>query len=452
MTLTERKDASTALRMERSAKDRTGAWTGTADVADWIAERRATQGHRVDLIPLDALQDWSFDPDTGELGHRTGRFFTVQGLRVSDGPEAFRQWDQPVIRQPEVGILGILVKEFDGVPHFLMQAKMEPGNPGLVQLSPTVQATRSNYTGAHRGAPVRYLEYFTSPDAGTVLTDVIQSEHGSWFLHKGNRNMIVETRGDVPEHPDFRWLTLGQLGELLCHDNLVNMDARTVLACVPGDGGDSLALHSDAHVVSWLSAQRSLRLLRADPVPLAAVEGWTRTRTAIGHDEGRYFRVVGVDVRAGNREVSSWTQPLFEPVGHGVTAFLTRRIGGVPHLLAQARAEGGLLNSVEIAPTVQCTPDNYAGGPSGLPPFLDVVRNAGPARLHYGAVHSEEGGRFHRAESRYLIVEATEEEAPVEAPPGFLWVTPGQLSSLTRRGNHVNVQARTLMACLRYAL
>ncbi|CAM5359048.1 GDP-mannose 4,6-dehydratase [Streptomyces cyaneofuscatus] len=86
-------------------------------------------------------------------------------------------WHQPIIVQPEVGILGILVKEFDGVPHFLMQAKMEPGNSNLLQISPTVQATRSNYTKAHKGADVRYLEYFRGPRQGRVLADVLQSEH-----------------------------------------------------------------------------------------------------------------------------------------------------------------------------------------------------------------------------------------------------------------------------------
>ncbi|GGX09472.1 NDP-hexose 2,3-dehydratase family protein [Streptomyces noursei] len=451
MSLTRRADADAARRLARSAEDLAGARTPTGEVAEWIAQRRATERHHVAPIPFDALDGWSFDPDSGDLGHRTGRFFTVQGVRVTGGPEPFPAWDQPVIRQPEVGILGLLVKEFGGVPHVLMQAKMEPGNPGLVQLSPTVQATRSNFTGAHRGAPVRYVEYFARPAPGSVLVDVLQSEHGAWFLHKANRNMIVETRDDVPEHEDFRWLTLGQIGELLGHDNLVNMDARSVLSCVPPTDDGAEALHSDTAVRSWLTAQRAAHLLRVDRIPLAEVRGWTRTDTAVSHDEGRFFRVVAVAVRAGNREVGSWTQPLFAPVGEGVTAFVTRRIGGVRHLLARAKVEGGLLQSVEIGPTVQCTPGNYAGLADGRPPFLDLVRGAPSARIRYAAVHSEEGGRFLRAESRYLLVEATAEEAPDEAPPGFLWTTPGQLADLTRHGNHVNVQARTLLACMRYA-
>lgn len=70
-------------------------------------------------------------------------------------------WDQPIINQPEVGYLGFIVKEFNGVLHFLMQAKIEPGNVNHVQLSPTIQATRSNYTQVHQGAKRYILSTFS---------------------------------------------------------------------------------------------------------------------------------------------------------------------------------------------------------------------------------------------------------------------------------------------------
>ncbi len=41
-----------------------------------------------------------------------------------------------------------------------------------------------------------------------------------------------------------------------------------------------------------------------------------------------------------------------------------------------------------------------------------------------------------------------DESLPDEAPPGYLWITPRQLASLVRFGNHVNVEARSLLACL----
>ncbi|WP_435807551.1 NDP-hexose 2,3-dehydratase family protein [Streptomyces bacillaris] len=447
-----RTDARTAERLALSARTLQGRGLPTEEVADWLAARAAANRFRVDPIPFAALDGWSFAGATGNLVHRSGRFFSVEGVHVTIGDEPLQEWQQPIIVQPEVGILGILAKEFDGVLHFLMQAKMEPGNRNLLQLSPTVQATRSNYTKVHRGAGVKYLGHFLGEGRGRVLADVLQSEHGSWFLRKSNRNMIVETTEDVSAEDDFCWLTLGQIGALLRRDNVVNMDARTVLACAPVGTGGSEALLPDTGLVSWITEERSLHEVRARRIPLETVKEWRRGPDAIEHAEGRYFRVMAVAVQAESREVTRWTQPLLEPVGLGVTAFVTRSFGGVPHVLVHARREGGFLDRVELAPTVQHTPGNYRHlTGADRPPFLDLVADAPPGRVLYEAVHSEEGGRFRHAESRCLFVAADEAEAPAQPPAGYAWVTPGQLNSLVRHGHYVNVQARTLLACLNTA-
>ncbi|MFI8404589.1 NDP-hexose 2,3-dehydratase family protein [Streptomyces sp. NPDC085463] len=448
--LHRRHDETVAARLARSA-GATGEGTAlrTADFDDWLAGRGRAHHFQVRRIAFADLDGWSFDPGTGNLGHHSGRFFTVEGLSVETDTGPFRHWQQPIIKQPEVGILGILAKEFDGVLHFLMQAKMEPGNRNLLQLSPTVQATRSNYTKVHRGADVKYLDHFTVPGRGRVLADVLQSEHGAWFFRKANRNMIVETDEDVPVDDDFCWLTLGQIGELLRRDNVVNMDARTVLACAPVASDEPGALLPDTALLSWFTARRSAPDVRAERIPLGEVRDWVRGAWSLDHAEGRYFRVVAVSVEAGNREVRGWTQPLFEPRGTGHTAFVTRSFGGVPHLLAHAKLEGGFLDRIELAPTVQCTAANHADRTGGdRPPFLDLVLSADPARVRYGVLHSEEGGRFLNAESRYLFLDADEDEAPLDAPPGYAWVTPGQLRRLVRHSHYVNVQARTLLSLL----
>lgn len=444
--LTDRADAVLSERITRSAAARRGE--SVADITAWVQRRRREVDFTVRRIPFDELDGWSFSPETGNLVHRSGRFFTVQGLRVSTGEHPDRRsWHQPIIAQPEVGILGVLAREFDGALHFLMQAKMEPGNPGLVQISPTVQATYSNYTKIHKGADVRYLEYFTDSSRGRILSDVLQSEHGSWFRRKRNRNMVVEVTDPVPEHEDFRWLTLGQIHELLGHDNTVNFDARSALAGLYRGGG-SRALHSDTELLSWLAERRSVTPITGVPVSLADIPGWTRDAYSIHRDDERYFRVMAVSVRAGNREVGAWTQPLLEPNDQGLVAFLTRTFDGVPHVLVSARAEAGFPDA-EFGPTVQCVPRNHAHLPAGeQPPFLDLVRSAPPSRIRYSALHSEEGGRFLDAVSRYLVVEATQSEAPVQEPPGFRWVSHDQLAAFTRYSHYVSAQARTLLLCL----
>jgi dTDP-4-dehydro-6-deoxy-alpha-D-glucopyranose 2,3-dehydratase len=424
----------------------------------WFAERQAAHAFQVDQVPLETLKQWSFDPVTGNLGHASGRFFSIEGLRVTaDG----RVHEQPVIRQPEVGLLGILARTVDGITRFLMQAKMEPGNPGLLQVSPTVQATFSNYTGVHGGQPVRYLDHFR-PGRGQVVTDVLQSENGCWFLHKRNRNMIVQVDEEVEPHPDFHWLTLGQLGQLLRRSNLINMDARSVLACAPLTGalgpvhwGNStedgasertIARHSDTELRSWFTAEVARQDIRTQLVPLAELADWQREDGTIRHRTGDYFSIVGVAVEADNREVARWSQPLLQPHGQALAAFLTRPINGIPHLLARASVEGGLPNGREIGPTVQSIPGD-CGQPADTP-FLDLVRDPDPAKIRYDAVHSDEGGRFMQSQCRYLLIETDEDQAPLDPPAGYLWLTLDQLIALVQHHSYLNIQARTLLSGL----
>jgi dTDP-4-dehydro-6-deoxy-alpha-D-glucopyranose 2,3-dehydratase len=460
-----------AVRLSRSAATLDSPILPQREFAAWFEERRRRHTYQVRRIPFTALDRWGFDPATGNLGHESGRFFTVEGIAVEGGRGPVPGWTQPIIRQPEVGMLGILVKEFDGVLHCLMQFKMEPGNPNLVQLSPTVQATRSNFTRVHRGAPVKYLEYFARPGhRGRVLADVLQSEQGSWFLHKRNRNVVIETTEDVPLDDDYCWLTLGQLRLLLAADELVNMDSRTVLSCLPfavppavGErpavesmfrqallrslAPDAGAEHTMTELLSWITNAKAGSEARVRRIALDDVPDWYRTGTEIAHAGGLHFEVVAVEVEASNREVLRWSQPLLRPVESGVAAFFAARRNGVLHVLVNARAEPGFVDRIELAPTVQCQPGTYAGrSPADRPRYLDQLLAAAPEQVRYRAVHSEEGGRFLNARTTYSVVEVDDS---LPAPPDdFRWMTVRQLGDLVRHSGYLDVQARTLLACL----
>ena len=209
------------------------------DVELFIARQCHAGTLQADIVPLEALHDWRREPGTGNVAHQTGRFFSVLGLDVLQrtGLQELA-WNQPIIEQPEIGILGILAKRIGGVLHFCLQAKEEPGNIGGVQLSPTVQATFSNYTRAHRGSEPTFLSLFTTAPPEAVIFSRLQTEDGSRFLYKSNRNMIVHGGDEAPVAlPDnFIWLTLNQIAALLRRNNLINACARSVLSGVAFPG------------------------------------------------------------------------------------------------------------------------------------------------------------------------------------------------------------------------
>ncbi|MBI4707211.1 MAG: NDP-hexose 2,3-dehydratase family protein [Candidatus Omnitrophica bacterium] len=452
----------------------------------WFHSRETANRFSVEQIPFDKLDKWRFAKDSQNLIHDSGKFFTVEGIRVHTNCGSVREWEQPIISQPEIGILGIITKKFDGCRYFLMQAKMEPGNININQLSPTVQATKSNYTQVHQGKLPAYLEYFLDRSKSKILIDQLQSEQGSRFLRKRNRNMIIEVDDDIYLHDDFQWLTLGQIKKLLASDNFVNMDARSVISRIPfiddelrqdheyllSNEPDEIklfdhrlkgfckdiflsmldrghALHSTDEIISWFTELKTRYEIKVGSIPLKAVSGWIHTDREIYHESGHFFSVIAVSVIAGSREVLSWTQPLLKHYSYGLIGFLTKKINGVLHFLVQGKPEPGNLDVVEMAPTVSCADAEYRMQLAIKPLFLDLFMKAAPNRIRYSSIQSEEGGRFYHWQNKNMIVELGDAES-IDIPENYKWMTLGQIMEFTRYNNYFNIEARNILSCLSF--
>lgn len=193
-------------------------------------------------IPLSQCRKWSICPDSGSIVHESGDFFRVDGIRVSPNStrEVLGGWDQPILTQVgfDGGILGLIRKRFSGVPHYLVEAKAEPGNYRLVQITTTIQATFSNLRRAHGGNRTPYAEYFLEPGAHRAKTVFEQwmSEDGGRLLNKRNKTMLVELDEDAELElvaPRYRWVGLFEMKELLLReDAIVAPHLRGILAIV----------------------------------------------------------------------------------------------------------------------------------------------------------------------------------------------------------------------------
>lgn len=439
-------------------------------IREWIEQRNREVKVDVKLIPFKEMTGWYVDED-GSLRHNSGHFFTIQGIHVETDYGYNHSWDQPIINQPEIGYLGILTKEINGVLYFLMQAKIEPGNVNCVQISPTLQATKSNYTQVHKGKKPAYLDYFVNVKPDHVLLDQLQSEQGARFLRKRNRNIIIKVDEDVEVLPDFRWMTLGQIKEFMHTDNMVNMDTRTVLSGIeyidyitPLTNLENLSIfgrdmlksartehgiHTMPQILSWLSGLKSRYDLFVSNKAIDKLDGWHRSENEIANNDNKYFRIIGVNVSISNREVTSWCQPLVQPLQQGICAFIVRKLGGVYHFLVQAKLECGNYDIMELAPTVQCLTGNVFES-TVKPPFVEYVLNASKDQILYDVFQSEEGGRFFREQNRNMIVEAGK-DLPQELPEHYIWMTLHQINHFLKFNNYLNIQARSILSAIKYA-
>ena len=444
-------------------------FNSTEEIKAWIKRRNREVEVKIEKIPFDQMNMWHSDVD-GSVHHDSGRFFSIVGIDVRTDYGSNHHWRQPIINQPEVGYLGILTKEIDGVLYCLMQAKIEPGNVNCVQISPTLQATKSNYSRVHSGKAPNYLEYFVNAKPENIILDQLQSEQGARFLRKRNRNIIIKVDEEVDVKEDYRWMTLGQIKELMHYDNLVNMDTRTVLSglkisdfVTPLDGlkgmsqfGKDMIVSSKtnhSHIstqdhLSWLTGLKAKYDLHVSPCAINDMPEWEKTEWEISRLDGKFFKIIGVNVTISNREVSSWCQPLVQPMQDGICAFIIKKINGVYHFLVQAKLECGNFDVMELAPTVQCLTGN-AEEAIIKPEFYDYIMNARKDQVLIDALQSEEGGRFYHEQNRNLLIEA-DEDFPLQLPERYTWMTLRQIYKFLRFNNYLNIQARSIISAINY--
>ncbi|MDA9842426.1 NDP-hexose 2,3-dehydratase family protein [Gammaproteobacteria bacterium] len=212
-----------------------------SDVRSWFLSKKANSRLHVENISLKDMNDWLVDDKTGNIQHKSNDFFVVRGIRVTTNTrEKGGGWDQPILEQVgyDGGLLGLIRKRFHGIPHYLCEAKEEPGNYGKVQISPSLQATFANLNQAHGGRKPRFSELFIDRNTNKFVKVLFESwlaEDGGRLHLKRNKGILLEVDEDydleIP-NDNFIWLSLYQIKTLLKEDAWINPHIRGILAHV----------------------------------------------------------------------------------------------------------------------------------------------------------------------------------------------------------------------------
>lgn len=433
-----------------------------------VEEKNNTLRVSISRNKLSDSPTWFYDDERGEIRNHNGSFFQIRGLRHYRDGELLTE--QPVLIQDEIGYLGIICREIDGVLRLLMQAKIEPGNVNKIQISPTIQATKSNFTQKHGGRKPAYLDYFLNAEKHTILFDQIQSEQSSRFLGKRNRNIMIKVDEDIEILPSHMWLTLGQLKELMKTDNLVNMDTRTVLSCIPfsliqltaeerseirgmfHDMGlfESVFSPPDREdlvkVFRYINNYKMLYSGRNELVPLSGLSSWDFGDHGISHKQKYAFRVIFSDIEIEGREVTHWTQPLFEAVGMAVFGLIAADFGGKTKFLVHGLHEAGCFDGMELAPSVQLEAGTDESEYDEVTRFFfDWLSDR--SCVCSDVILSEEGGRFYHEQNRNIIMRINSEQAGT-LPEGYFWLDFATLNEMIQFNNVLNIQLRNLLSLL----
>lgn len=434
------------------------------DILSWIEARNQTTKVEINKINFTDCKGWFLDEKDGCIRNANNTFFQIAGLREMN-PQGEVILEQPILLQSEIGYLGIICKDFDGATHFLMQAKIEPGNVNKIQISPTIQATKSNFTQKHGGRKPVYLEYFINAQKEQIIVDQIQSEQSARFLGKRNRNIIIKVEEEVEVLPSHMWMTLPQIKELMKLENLVNMDTRTVLSCIPfalhpkenwkSFGLDECFLKNACmgdnknhlpEIYHFINNYKMFEERERRLVPLTALNSWQITDKEIAHKQNYPFKVIFCEIEIEGREVVKWCQPLFEAIGKAFFGLLRYSANGIWYFIVKAAPETGCFDKIELGPTIQ----REAGAEEKESDWIQKLfwqKYYQKQGVIFDTVLSEEGGRFYHEQNHNVIIEVDQAEVGT-LPDGYFAVDLRTLNLLTQVNNCLNIQLRNLLSVL----
>lgn len=458
----------TLMRLIESWSTIDNPFNSIEEILRWIEEKNKATKVRVSKKKYNYDGDnWHYDSVLGEIRNKTGSFFQIKGLQKSvDGVIVH---EQPIIIQNEIGYLGIIAKEFDGILYFLMQAKIEPGNVNKIQISPTIQATKSNFMQAHGGKVPAYLEYFSNKKSYEIIVDQIQSEQSSRFWGKRNRNIIIIVDDEIEIIDSHKWMTLGQIKQLMYCDNLVNMDTRTVISCIPfalrdfsykelnhirglfsegaffnsmffGDSGVNIN-----RIFQYMNEVKMLDKSEIELVDLYSLRSWQYDRDGEFCSLTGEFRLVYCNIEIEGREVRQWEQPLFEAEGQSIFGLIYCVEDEVKKYLIQTKTEVGCFDKIEVGPSVQLGPKEKTNSIIDVLFSYNLLHNRG---VEFNGLFSEEGGRFYQEQNRNVIMKIEKCDLPNPLPESYFWADFQTLNILIQFNNCLNIQLRNLLSIL----
>lgn len=212
----------------------------------------------------------------------------------------------------------------------------------------------------------------------------------------------------------------------------------------PGDQEDI------THVLSWLREKQATYPATVEVVGIRDLPGWQVDVESgnIAHESRRFFSIVGVRVGgAGNREVSSWSQPMLRQEECSVSGTIIKRFDGVTKYLFYAKFEPGNIDKVQISPALQVTESNLDRAHSGLRPRLAEYFDGTKGTIVTSVVGVEDGGRFFRKTNRTMVVAVSDDE-DIVLTDDYIWLTLPQLRKLLLVDNVINSLAREVCAVL----
>ena len=408
----------------------------TNKLIDWLKNQKKINKIKIKKKKIVSLKDWIFKKNT--IFHKSKNFFSIK-------PFLFQQKSkkrfQPLIVQREHGILGIIKQKKAGKDYYLLQSKIEPGNINGIQISPTIQATKSNYLRKHGGKKTLFLDYFLKKQKKlNIISKIKLSEQGSRFLKKKNWNILLETNKlTIPFKKNYCWLTKENIKYLINKRNMLNMDTISVLSSVIKKNLNENKLNSNYDIKNMLHQFDKNMKFSRNIISFNDLKNWKIKKDSISDIKNKYFSIFFIDVFANLREVKKWEQPIISDHFSSLNGFLVSKINNSTHYLLKIINEPGFDQSKYTSTIFE---KNFSFNSRKNIKFLSFFNKQ---NCQMDLVNSDEGGRFLNNQTRNMINEIKDYKK-INLNKNFIWASHNQVINLIKQ-NKITIEARNLFAC-----
>ena len=408
----------------------------------WFDTQKKENRITIKIKKLKNLKNWNFNNKL--IYHHSRKFFKIIGIDVMSNLEG-KNWDQPIIVQNELGILGIIKDRIK--KRYLLQAKVEPGNKNKLQLSPTVQATRSNYQRVHGGKQIPFLKFFLNKKK----TFISQSEQGYRYLFKFNNNSLIETSKKIKVFKNFYWFSKKDLEQLIEKKNILNMDTISVFSSFVTKNKIDFPLQKMNEINEWLKGKDKKYKLKIKIKPLINLKHWKVKPLSIVHKDKKHFSIIGIKINANKREVKEWEQPIVKGKEMGFVGYLMKEFNKTNHYLCRYNKKPGLKKSTLSCSVNTSDLKNYRKGNNLINFQKKILKNYFLNKNNklvkiYDNILSDEGGRFYNCEIRYKALKLTK-NISLKIPQNYIWISQNQMIEMIKR-KKIDIEARLLFGCI----
>lgn len=325
---------------------------------------------------------------------------------------------------------------------YLLQAKVEPGNINGMQLSPTVQATKSNYLQKHGGKKTNYLEYFIKKNFNKkIISNFNLSEQGSRYLDKLNKNILIELNKEkLLKKDNYVWLTKENLKYLLNKKNLLNMDTISVISCSIKKNYFDKSVNKFSNLLKKLDNFKKKYKIKKKVVSFNKLFNWKIFKDNIVDIKRKYFTIFFLKVETNSREIKKWYQPIISDHSISLNGFLIKDFNQTRHYLMKLVLEPGF-STPKFTSTVSIK--NFKK--TSIYKKIRFVNFFLKKKNLIKFTNSDEGGRFFKNETLNIVYNLKDEET-IKIPSDYIWVSQNQVIALIKK-NLLTIEARNLFGC-----